>query len=137
MTRRATMRASDADREHIADRLRQATAEGRLLAHELDERLGTALTARTYGELDAIVADLPAASTVEAPARRSMPRWPLALVAGAIALALVVIAAIGSALGEHEHAGHHLAGMHDGAWVIWLIWLAIGWRLLLRRRRAR
>jgi Domain of unknown function (DUF1707) len=59
MARRATLRASDADREQIAERLRHATAEGRLMAEELEERLETLFAARTYGELDELVADLP------------------------------------------------------------------------------
>ena len=53
------MRASDSDREVIVDRLRKAAGEGRLAAHELEERVGAALRASTYGELDATVADLP------------------------------------------------------------------------------
>jgi Domain of unknown function (DUF1707) len=72
MARRATLRASDADREQIAERLRQATAEGRLLAEELEERLETTFGARTYGELDAVVADLPGAPV----RRRERPRPP-------------------------------------------------------------
>jgi hypothetical protein len=71
MSRRATLKASDADREQIAERLRKATAEGRLLAEELEERLEATFTARTYGELDAVVADLP--GVVTAP-RRERPR---------------------------------------------------------------
>jgi hypothetical protein len=59
MARRATLRASDADRDQIAERLRHATAEGRLLAEELEERLEAVFAARTYGELDALVVDLP------------------------------------------------------------------------------
>ena len=59
MARRSTLRASDADRDRIAERLRHATAEGRLLADELEERLEATFAARTYGELDAVVADLP------------------------------------------------------------------------------
>jgi hypothetical protein len=59
MARRATFRASDADRELVADRLRHATAEGRLSPDELEERLEAVFTARTYGELDAVVDDLP------------------------------------------------------------------------------
>lgn len=57
---RRHIRASDADREHVAERLRKAADEGRLFVDEFDERLGQALSARTYGELDAIIADLPA-----------------------------------------------------------------------------
>jgi hypothetical protein len=54
----AKSRAGDADREAIADRLRIAAGEGRIDLAELDERLGRAFTARTYGELDVLVADL-------------------------------------------------------------------------------
>jgi hypothetical protein len=59
MARRATLRASDADREQVAERLRHATAEGRLNPDELEERLEGVFAARTYGELDALVVDLP------------------------------------------------------------------------------
>ncbi|HET9720572.1 MAG TPA: DUF1707 domain-containing protein [Solirubrobacteraceae bacterium] len=62
MTRRSSILASDSDRERVAERLRQAATEGRILAHELEERVARALRARTYGELDALVADLPGAS---------------------------------------------------------------------------
>ncbi|WP_407656140.1 DUF1707 SHOCT-like domain-containing protein [Lentzea waywayandensis] len=52
------MRASDADRERIAQVLHKATAEGRLDIHELDERLVAVYAAKTYGELVPITADL-------------------------------------------------------------------------------
>jgi Domain of unknown function (DUF1707) len=71
MSRRATLKASDADREQIAERLRKATAEGRLLAEELEERLEATFGARTYGELDAVVADLPGATVRRAEHSRS------------------------------------------------------------------
>jgi hypothetical protein len=53
--------ASDAERDAAAERLRRAAGEGRLAPEELEQRLGVALGARTRGELDAVVADLPAA----------------------------------------------------------------------------
>jgi hypothetical protein len=53
------MRAGDADREQLVERLRVANTEGRLDADELVERITAALAARTYGELAALVADLP------------------------------------------------------------------------------
>ena len=59
MSGRATLRASDADREQVAELLRHATGEGRLLVDELEHRLGAALSAKTYAELDAVIADLP------------------------------------------------------------------------------
>ncbi|GAA2356020.1 DUF1707 SHOCT-like domain-containing protein [Nonomuraea africana] len=55
------MRVSDADRERAARQLQKAFAEGRLDAEELDERLGLAFGAKTYGDLTAPLSDLPAA----------------------------------------------------------------------------
>ncbi|MGH3377349.1 MAG: DUF1707 SHOCT-like domain-containing protein [Actinoallomurus sp.] len=54
------LRASHEDRDRAVERLRVAAGDGRLSADELDERLETALTARTYGELEALLTDLPA-----------------------------------------------------------------------------
>ncbi|MCF3962253.1 DUF1707 SHOCT-like domain-containing protein [Streptomyces fuscigenes] len=59
-------RASDAEREQVAERLREAVAEGRLDMAEFDERLGLAYTARTHGELVPLVRDLPEPGTVRA-----------------------------------------------------------------------
>jgi len=56
------LRVSHEDRDQVAEQLRVAAGDGRLTADELDERLETALTARTYGELDVLLADLPATS---------------------------------------------------------------------------
>lgn len=56
---RRNLRASHADREQAVEQLRVAAGDGRLTADELDERLEAALTARTYGELETLVADLP------------------------------------------------------------------------------
>ncbi|MFF5181684.1 DUF1707 domain-containing protein [Micromonospora sp. NPDC000316] len=67
MDGRDGMRAADADREAVADRLRIALGEGRLDLHEYDERVQNAYAARTYAELDALLADLPPV----APAQRS------------------------------------------------------------------
>ena len=54
------LRASHEDRDQVAELLRVAAGDGRLSAEELDERLERALTARTYAELAALTADLPA-----------------------------------------------------------------------------
>ena len=53
------MRASDADREQVATALRQHLADGRITLDEFDERLDGTYKARTYGELDAVLVDLP------------------------------------------------------------------------------
>ncbi len=53
------MRASDADRNLIQDRLRHAHDVGQIDLHEFDERVRTVWAARTRGELARVVADLP------------------------------------------------------------------------------
>jgi hypothetical protein len=53
------LRVSDADRERIAERLRDAAGEGRLTVDELDERLERAYAARTGSDLAPLTADLP------------------------------------------------------------------------------
>ena len=56
----ATMRASSADRERAVDVLKAGFAEGRLTQDEYNDRMGRAYAARTYGDLAALTADLPA-----------------------------------------------------------------------------
>ncbi|WP_329338709.1 DUF1707 domain-containing protein [Streptomyces sp. NBC_00663] len=55
------LRAGDADRERVAEILRDALAEGRLDMEEFEERLEATYKARTYGELTPITRDLPTA----------------------------------------------------------------------------
>ncbi|MEU9063158.1 DUF1707 domain-containing protein [Streptomyces sp. NPDC048430] len=64
----AGIRASDADRDRIADILRDAMAEGRLTAEEHAERVDLVYRAKTVGELDPLVQDLPAAGGAARPA---------------------------------------------------------------------
>jgi hypothetical protein len=58
----STLRASDADRDRAVDALASAAAEGRLTLEEYSERSGTALVARTLGELATLTADVQAPS---------------------------------------------------------------------------
>ena len=62
------MRASYEDRDRVIEMLRVAAGDGRLTAEELDERVETAFSARTYGELAELVRDLPATGPGFAPA---------------------------------------------------------------------
>lgn len=66
----ADLRASDADRDRIADILREALAEGRLTSDEHAERVEGVLSAKTVGELEIFIRDLPAAHE-----RRTAPAW--------------------------------------------------------------
>lgn len=119
MARRSALRASDSDRDRVAERLREATAEGRLRTDELEDRLGAAFSARTYGELDPLVADLP--SPVER--RRHTPlllRGTLVLLALLVALAVVVAVAV----------------VVIGLVAAWGVWIVLAWLVLGRGHRA-
>ncbi len=124
VARRAQIRASDADRDRVADRLRQAAAEGRLLTHELEHRLGVAFAARTYGELDELVFDLPSGK----PDRRqgsSMAPWvkPAVALAIAIPLAVALLAAV--------------LFVVTGIVATWMLWAAVAWWFFGHRHHPR
>jgi hypothetical protein len=87
------LRASDAERERVADLLRAEAGDGRLDVEELAERLDRAYASRTRGELAALVADLPS--------RGASPRRPIATppagglaghAAGFVALTVLLVA---------------------------------------------
>lgn len=132
MTGRAGWRASDADREQVAERLRVAATEGRLQDDEFEERLASTFSARTYGELDRVVSDLPAPPAPR-PRESAHGVRPGVAVAIALVLAFVLLSTISFTVG-HGHGEHHGGGFGVGPFV-WLIWLAIGWRYMAHRRR--
>jgi class 3 adenylate cyclase len=84
--RQPLQRAADADRDQTVTLLREHVVVGRLTLDEFSERVGGALAARTRGELDALVADLPARPQPEPEAtRRQVRRWIVAVMSGATA----------------------------------------------------
>ena len=94
------IRAADADRDQVAERLRAACAEGRLSPDELSARLDACLRAKTFGELRPLVADLPAPGAAVAPrpgralsARRRFPHPALIVLAVVGVYALVELPA--------------------------------------------
>lgn len=109
MQRRA-LRASDQDREHVAERLRAAALEGRLTSDEFDERLGKAYAGRTYGELDELLADLPAQPLPVRRAAGAVTRGerhrPPALIGAAGGLILLLVALVAIAHGGAVGFGH-------------------------------
>ncbi len=68
------LRASHEDRDQVVERLRVAAGDGRLTLEELDERLEAALAARTHGELEALLLDLPAVPGAAPPATKELVR---------------------------------------------------------------
>jgi hypothetical protein len=124
------MRASDAERESVVARLRQASAEGRLLTDELEERLEAAFSARTYGQLNAVLADLPGRRLTPRARRQATGLLAPTLAILAVPLVVAAIAAVVFVL--------------TGVLAVWMLWLAAGWwffgphrRRLSRVRHAR
>jgi Flp pilus assembly protein TadB len=69
------LRVSDADREKVAERLREHFAAGRLTSEELDERVAAALSAKTAGDLRGLLADLPEPAPAGPQPGQVPPRW--------------------------------------------------------------
>ena len=138
------MRASDADRERSAALLREHAAVGRLSAEEFDERLDKVFTAKTVGELDALLADLPGIDLYRLPsaeiAQRSyrpgggpgltrrpdgslvpfrVPAWTAWTATSA--LLVVLWLAVGIAAG-------------GVTWIPWFLLIVIPWALTITRR---
>ena len=94
------LRAADADREATSERLRRHHAEGRLDAEEFHERIDRCYQAKTVGELEQLVTDLPPEPTterrVQLPRLRMIPLVP-------IVVAIVVISAVTGP--HHSHFG--------------------------------
>src|SRR5215472_12427202 len=93
---RGHLRASHADREQVIGTLKAAFVQGRLVKDEFDLRVGEALALRTYAELAALTADLPAgpAGAASSPrAARAQDRRPVGNVARAGICVVMAVAA--------------------------------------------
>ena len=75
-TRRGSLRASHADREHVLDVLKAAFVQGRLTKDEFDQRVDQTLASRTYAELAALTADIPAGLLGAQPPRKPAQARP-------------------------------------------------------------
>jgi len=82
------MRAASADRERAVDVLKAGFAEGRLTQDEYNERMNQAYAARTYAELSALTADLPAGAV---PIVYPMPVYQPPVTTNSLARAALVL----------------------------------------------
>ena len=67
------LRTSRGDREQVIELLKAAFVEDRLTKDEFDTRVGQALASRTYADLAAVTADLPAGPAAAGPVRQGTP----------------------------------------------------------------
>jgi len=132
-----TIRASDADREAVAEVLRKHHTEGRLDSEEMQQRIDACYEAKTFGDLEGLLDDLPRAPDRERESRgRGFPfrcRRALFFVVPAL-IAFGVVGLIHAITGD--------GGDHDGLHFLWLALPLsfIAFRFLVpwrRRRHAR
>ena len=119
------MRAADADRQKIAERLKAALEEGRLSLHEYDDRLREAYAARTYADLLGLITDLPATglSAEEVAARR---RTALKREARNTPMALMVLWTIWGALAAVNVVVYALVALTvEGNVYPWPVWMLV------------
>jgi uncharacterized membrane protein len=98
---RGRLRASHADREHVLDVLKAAFVQGRLTEDEFDMRVGQTFASRTYAELAALTADIPAGLIGAQPLRKPAPAeapHPQNKVVNSCACAGLAVLALGAAL---------------------------------------
>lgn len=104
--RPAQLRASHADRERVAELLRDAAGDGRLDISELEERLEQAYAAKTYGELEPLFHDLPTTApsppasanlTGSTGSQRWVPASPAAQRIGGVPASSTAVAIFGGA----------------------------------------
>ena len=135
---RDRLRAGHADRDLVIEALKTAFVDGRLTKTELAGRTGLALTARTYADLAAVTADIPAESTVAEPApaesAAAVPgpgRAPVPAVSRPVAKAAVIsgmcLAIAGAAIEIGAHIDPNVPGPNPHhAWVAACFSLALG-----------
>jgi Domain of unknown function (DUF1707) len=142
------IRASDADRERTATLLREHHAEGRLTAEEFSERLDRVLAAKTVGELDSVLADLPGIDLYRLPAHgiRAAPPGALRPRAagrglerrgqGAVSPQRVATWVTWAAISSLLFAVWLGLGLISGgaAWVPWFLLVVVPWGLVIARR---
>ena len=102
---RSYLRASHADREQVIDVLKAAFVQGRLTKDDFDARVGQALASRTYADLAAVTADIPAGVAGGQPPRTSAhgrTRKPInkvkAIAWGACVICVLAVAGVAAAV---------------------------------------
>jgi hypothetical protein len=137
------LRASDAERDQAADALRRHHSDGRLTDDEFEQRIGHCYQARTVGELDHLLVDLPRG---DHDLLRRGPgfglagaghRLPLpALILGGVVALWVVGAILGALLHPLGGFGGHGYGHPGPPLFVPLLIAFVVWRWVARRRRT-
>ncbi len=145
MDDRQQMRASDADRQQVIERLRAALDEGRLKMDEYIDRMGLASEAVTYGDLAPLYADLPESGAVVRPDPRPpapaapqpapaapQPAPPVVTARGGMPTALKVLWTIWGAVVSVNLVVWVLVSATTAHLIYpWPLWVAVPWGAVL------
>jgi hypothetical protein len=126
MMRDPNLRASDADREATADRLRQHHTDGRIDAEEFQERLDRCYAAKTVGELSDLTRDLPGEHARRGPGAGS--GFALLGSLRMIPLVPIILAIV---------AIHLIVGAVSGLWILIPLFFVARWMICRRGFRGR
>jgi uncharacterized membrane protein len=128
---RGQMRAADADRDRAVSLLATAFTEGRLTKDEYDARVESALHARTYGDLDLVVSDLPGARAVDPyPAARGTNGLAIASLACGVGQLIFGPLATVPAIVLGHMARHQIKRTNEEGAGIALAGLLMGWAVV-------
>ena len=124
MIRNPNLRASDADRDATADRLREHHTDGRLDQDEFQERLERCFAAKTAGELAELTRDLPD----DTARHRAGGRTRFGLLGGLpmIPIVPIILAIV---------AIHLIVGVASGLWILFPLLFLV--RVMMFRRGFR
>jgi hypothetical protein len=138
MDDRQKMRASDADRQQVIERLRAALDEGRLKMDEYIDRMGLASEAVTYGDLAPLYADLPESGAIARPDPRPpapaapQPAPPVVAARGGMPTALKVLWTIWGAVVSVNLVVWVLVSATTAHLIYpWPLWVAVPWGAVL------
>jgi Domain of unknown function (DUF1707) len=135
------MRVSDAERERTAELLREHCAVGRLTQEEFGSRLESVFEARTRGELDQLLADLPAIDLYRLPSADIRPvRRGGSGLERQVDRALVARPWVTWAAGSAALIGVWIiVGVLTGGvgWLPWFVLVVIPWAIALASSRPR
>jgi hypothetical protein len=133
------LRASDTDRNRTASLLREHHAQGRLTSAEFNDRLDRAFAAKTVGELDELLADLPGIDLYRLPSAgiRLAPHGTLRTRSGGSLVPArsgpwIAWAATSSLLFVLWVSVGAVSG--GAAWLPWFLLISVPWAIALARR---
>jgi hypothetical protein len=134
---RGRLRTSRADREQAVEALKAAFVEERLTMDELDARVGQALASRTYADLAALTADIPAGSSAALPPKPTRAQGRMAVGAGVIVAATVPTAGLWAGALFSQTGNQALSGFVVSFTCIWLGILIFTVAVMLESRRLK